>query len=96
VAYCEADAPGESQWHLFNDFLVMPLTKADALTFGTWKVPCVLCFQLKEADGNNKVNSEWKNELDTSILYEEPTLRYAVSTVSPLNLPCTCVTNIVI
>ena len=74
MAHCEAEAPAGSQWHLFNDFLVMPLSKSDALAFGAWKVPCVLCFQVKEA--SNKVDSEWKKELDTSILYKKPTLGY--------------------
>jgi PAB-dependent poly(A)-specific ribonuclease subunit 2 len=74
VAHCESEAPGESQWHLFNDFLVMPVSKPDALAFDVWKVPCVVVFQLKEA--NNSLDTSWKEDLDASILYEEKSPEY--------------------
>ena len=56
-----------SQWHLFNDFLVQPISKKEALNFASWKIPYVLSFQLKEA--NNIVDFSWKQNLDTSLLY---------------------------
>ncbi|EGU78472.1 hypothetical protein FOXB_10993 [Fusarium oxysporum f. sp. conglutinans Fo5176] len=45
VAHAEPEAPGESRWHLFNDFLIK--------------------------DENNKIDTEWKNNIDTSILYQD-------------------------
>ncbi|PNY28099.1 PAB-dependent poly(A)-specific ribonuclease subunit PAN2 [Tolypocladium capitatum] len=70
VAHSQHEAPGQSQWHLFNDFLVRSVSTEEALTFNTtWKVPSVVAFQVKHA--NNKIDNEWKNHLDTSILYQD-------------------------
>jgi PAB-dependent poly(A)-specific ribonuclease subunit 2 len=70
VAHAEQEAPGQSQWHLFNDFLVRPVSTEEALTFNSsWKVPSVVAFQVKEA--NNKIDNEWKNQLDTSLLFND-------------------------
>jgi PAB-dependent poly(A)-specific ribonuclease subunit 2 len=47
---------------------VRPVSSREALTFNaSWKIPSVVVFQLKAA--NNQLDSEWKNKLDTSILY---------------------------
>ncbi|KAF4122704.1 LOW QUALITY PROTEIN: PAB-dependent poly(A)-specific ribonuclease subunit 2 [Geosmithia morbida] len=70
VAHSEPEAPGRSQWHLFNDFLVRSVNTEEALTFNTsWKLPSVLAYQVKEA--NNKIDREWKNYIDTSLLYQD-------------------------
>ncbi|KAL2689869.1 poly(A)-specific ribonuclease [[Neocosmospora] mangrovei] len=70
VAHAETEAPGESQWHLFNDFLVRSVSTEEALTFNTsWKVPSVIAYQVKDA--NNKIDMSWKDEIDTSILYQD-------------------------
>jgi PAB-dependent poly(A)-specific ribonuclease subunit 2 len=70
VAHAEPEAPRQSQWHLFNDFLVRSVSTDEALTFNTsWKVPSVLAFQIKEA--NNKIDTEWKRNIDTSLLYQD-------------------------
>lgn len=70
VAHAEPEAPNESQWHLFNDFLVRSVGSEEALTFNTaWKLPSVVAYQVKEA--NNKIDTEWKNHLDTSLLYDD-------------------------
>lgn len=70
VALAEPEAPGQSQWHLFNDFLVRSVSTEEALTFNTsWKIPSVVSYQIKDA--NNKMDNEWKKNLDTSILYQE-------------------------
>ncbi|KAL7770324.1 hypothetical protein CFE70_000257 [Pyrenophora teres f. teres 0-1] len=62
----EEDA--EDRWHLFNDFLVRPIPKEEALRFEpSWKLPSVLAFQVKTA--RNKIDDSWKENLDTSILY---------------------------
>jgi PAB-dependent poly(A)-specific ribonuclease subunit 2 len=70
VAHAEPEASGHSQWHLFNDFLVRSVSTEEALTFNpSWKVPSVVAFQVKEA--NNKIDMTWKDNLDTSILYQD-------------------------
>ncbi|SCN82901.1 related to PAN2-component of Pab1p-stimulated poly(A) ribonuclease [Fusarium fujikuroi] len=70
VAHAEPEAPGESRWHLFNDFLVRSVSTEEALAFNTsWKVPSVIAYQIK--DENNKIDTEWKNNIDTSILYQD-------------------------
>lgn len=62
------DTEATDDWHLFNDFLVRSIPKAEALRFEpSWKLPCVLTFQLKSA--RNKIDDSWKDKLDTSILY---------------------------
>ncbi|KAF1911381.1 PAB-dependent poly(A)-specific ribonuclease subunit PAN2 [Ampelomyces quisqualis] len=58
----------EDKWHLFNDFLVRPVPKEEALRFEpSWKLPSVLTYQLKTA--RNKIDDSWKESLDTSMLY---------------------------
>ena len=58
----------EDRWHLFNDFLVRPISKEEALRFEpSWKLPSVLTYQVKTA--RNKIDDSWKKNLDTSILY---------------------------
>ncbi|KGQ07956.1 PAB-dependent poly(A)-specific ribonuclease subunit PAN2 [Beauveria bassiana D1-5] len=70
VAHAEVEAPGKSQWHLFNDFLVRSVSTEEALTFNpSWKVPSVIAFQVKDA--NNKLDSTWRDQLDTSVLYQD-------------------------
>ncbi|CEJ90977.1 Putative Exonuclease-like protein [[Torrubiella] hemipterigena] len=86
VAHAEPVAPGQSQWHIFNDFLVRPVSKEEALTFNmTWKVPSVVAFQIKEA--NNRVDNSWVDNIDTSILYQDltPNLDPATKTYQTLN-----------
>jgi PAB-dependent poly(A)-specific ribonuclease subunit 2 len=57
-------------WHLFNDFLVRPVKKAEALTFNTtWKLPSVIAYQIKAS--NNHIDDSWKKNLDTSLLYKD-------------------------
>jgi PAB-dependent poly(A)-specific ribonuclease subunit 2 len=58
----------EDKWHLFNDFLVRPIPKEEALRFDTtWKLPSILTYQQKSARCN--IDDSWKENLDTSILY---------------------------
>jgi len=72
VAHSESIPPGESQWHLFNDFSVRAVPSAEALTFNAaWKMPMVLMYQLKAA--NNKSTTDWKTKLDTTVLYQNLT-----------------------
>ncbi|KAK3381583.1 ubiquitin carboxyl-terminal hydrolase-domain-containing protein [Podospora didyma] len=70
VAHAAAAAPGESQWYLFNDFTVEPISSEEALTFNAaWKMPAILLYQLKAA--NNKTTTDWKTNMDTSILFND-------------------------
>lgn len=58
----------EPQWHLFNDFLVAPLSRQEALTFGRgWKVPSVLAYQIQTA--RQHIDDSWKRNLDATLLF---------------------------
>jgi PAB-dependent poly(A)-specific ribonuclease subunit 2 len=68
VAFSSTDRTEESTWHIFNDFLVTPVRKEDALDFAPkWKMPSVICFQAR--DPSNAIDNSWRNHLDTSLLY---------------------------
>ncbi|KXJ89786.1 ubiquitin carboxyl-terminal hydrolase-domain-containing protein [Microdochium bolleyi] len=68
VAHSAPQAPGANQWYTLNDFAVNPVTPEEALTFNSsWKSPSVVIFQVKTA--NNKIDSDWKNSLDPTLLY---------------------------
>ncbi|OTB10381.1 hypothetical protein K445DRAFT_322985 [Daldinia sp. EC12] len=68
IAHSAPTAPGQSQWYLFNDFYVKPIPPQEALTFNTsWKTPSVITYQIKSA--NNQLDSTWKQNLDSRLLY---------------------------
>ncbi|KAI1642325.1 PAB-dependent poly(A)-specific ribonuclease subunit PAN2 [Daldinia loculata] len=68
IAHSAPTAPGQSQWYLFNDFHVKPIPPQEALTFNTsWKTPSVITYQIKSA--NNQLDSSWKQNLDSRLLY---------------------------
>lgn len=70
VAHSQPDPPMESQWHLFNDFLVHAVKTEEALTFHpTWKLPSVIAFQDKKYV--NKIDHSWKQHLNTTLLYND-------------------------
>ncbi|KAL0934164.1 pab-dependent poly -specific ribonuclease subunit [Colletotrichum truncatum] len=84
VAHAQPQAPQASQWHLFNDFLVRPVSTEEALSFHpAWKMPSVIVFQLKEA--NNKIDNDWKKNIDTSLLYEDNNPNVDVKTYRALD-----------
>lgn len=61
---------------MFNDFLVRPVKREDALDFAPkWKMPSVLCFQARGP--KNVVDNSWRNHLDTSLLYSNYSYGYA-------------------
>lgn len=61
----------EDAWHLFNDFLVRQLPSKDALRFdASWKMPCVLTYQVKSA--SHAIDDSWKEKMDTSLLFQLP------------------------
>lgn len=89
VAHSQPTAPPESQWHLFNDFLVRPLRSEEALSFNiSWKIPSVITYQLKGA--NNRVDNSWKQRLDTSLLYMDQKYYFLLTKVGRLTI---CSTN---
>ncbi|KAI6082233.1 PAB-dependent poly(A)-specific ribonuclease subunit PAN2 [Hypoxylon rubiginosum] len=68
IAHSAPTAPDMSQWYLFNDFHVKPIPPQEALTFNTsWKTPSVITYQIKAA--NNHLDSSWKQNLDSRLLY---------------------------
>ncbi|TGJ86618.1 hypothetical protein E0Z10_g2144 [Xylaria hypoxylon] len=68
IAHSAPTASHDSQWHLFNDFHVKPIPAKEALTFNTsWKTPSVIIYQVKAA--NNRLDSSWKQDLDSRLLY---------------------------
>ncbi len=57
-----------SQWHLFNDFMVGPVSQQEALSFvSPWKTPVLLVYQVQSARHN--VDNAWKDSLDINSLY---------------------------
>ncbi|TGO70876.1 hypothetical protein BELL_0652g00040 [Botrytis elliptica] len=84
VAHSAPTPPAESQWHLFNDFLVTPIPKEDALSFNSsWKLPSVITYQVKET--NNRIDNSWKDNLDTSLLFADENTRVINKTHKPLS-----------
>ena len=62
------DPSVESQWHLFNDFLVRQVPTEEALHFDpAWKLPSILAYQVKSA--SHVIDDSWKENLDPSLLY---------------------------
>jgi PAB-dependent poly(A)-specific ribonuclease subunit 2 len=70
VAPSSRDVNAVDDWHIFNDFLVQPIPKEEALRFDNWKTPSVLAFQLKTM--SHKIDDRWKDQMDTSILHTLP------------------------
>ncbi|EPE04927.1 pab-dependent poly -specific ribonuclease subunit pan2 [Ophiostoma piceae UAMH 11346] len=83
VGYSEPTATEQPEWHLFNDFLVRQTSPGEALSFNThWKTPSVVLFQLKSY--NNKIDTEWKSRIDTSVLYMDCGKNTGHETYTPL------------
>ncbi|KAM0788388.1 hypothetical protein ACM66B_001526 [Microbotryomycetes sp. NB124-2] len=50
LAQVNAGASADASWHLFNDFLVRPVSEDEALSFpGIWKIPAVLFYERKDS-----------------------------------------------
>lgn len=59
-----------ANWHLFNDFLVAPVTDKEALLFNQdFKLPCVLSYQIKSAHG--AIDQSWKESVDSVLLFHQ-------------------------
>ncbi|KAK6354956.1 poly(A)-specific ribonuclease [Orbilia brochopaga] len=70
VSYSSVEGRRESSWHLFNDFLVRPVSQSEAMNFApSWKLPSILCFQQKAAA--NAIDNSWKQSIDTGLLFKD-------------------------
>lgn len=73
----------QSQWHLFNDFLVRQVSKEEALRLVlSWKMPVILTYQVKSA--RHAIDDGWKESLETSCLYFNGSMKYVVSLTAHL------------
>ncbi|RMB90382.1 hypothetical protein DUI87_33268 [Hirundo rustica rustica] len=61
------------QWYLFNDFLIEPVDKCEAVQFDmSWKVPAILYYTRRNL--NSKYNLVIKNPIEASVLLAEASL----------------------
>lgn len=61
------------QWYLFNDFLIEPIDKAEAVQFDvSWKVPGILYYAKRNY--HTKYDLRIKNPIDASVLLTEASL----------------------
>ena len=68
TAISELDTTQRESWHLFNDFMVRPVTAQEALYFDArWKLPSVISYQIKGM--SHRVDDSWRSQIDTSILF---------------------------
>ena len=68
VGASHPDSTTRENWHLFNDFMVRPVSSQEALQFDArWKLPSIITYQAKQMC--NYVDDSWKSHLDTSILF---------------------------
>ncbi|KAH0505527.1 PAB-dependent poly(A)-specific ribonuclease subunit PAN2 [Microtus ochrogaster] len=61
------------QWYLFNDFLIEPIDKYEAVQFDmNWKVPAILYYVKRNL--NSRYNLNIKNPIEASVLLAEASL----------------------
>lgn len=71
VSISAPDKSKTSNWHLFNDFLVHPVSAEEALQFHpAWKLPSIITYQAKPM--SHMIDDTWKTAIDTRILYRSP------------------------
>ncbi|KAF2485463.1 ubiquitin carboxyl-terminal hydrolase-domain-containing protein [Neohortaea acidophila] len=62
------DSTQGENWHLFNDFMVRPISGQEALHFDPrWKLPSVLTYQAKQM--SHFIDESWKSKINTNILF---------------------------
>ncbi|KAK9248628.1 ubiquitin carboxyl-terminal hydrolase-domain-containing protein [Lipomyces tetrasporus] len=67
---------GSKPWYLFNDFSVQQFPAAESLKFDyVWKTPTSLIYQSCRPS-YTEYSTQWKDQLDTSLLYSEVTLSF--------------------
>lgn len=71
VTFVRPTAAEESNWLLFNDFLVKEVTSEEALSYpGPWKVPSVLSYE-RVKDLGMQTHDMFAPKLDKSILFQD-------------------------
>ena len=74
VAGSQPGAQTESQWHLFNDFVVAPVDQREALDFApNWKTPVVLIYQVSHA--RHSIAASWKKAIAIGPLYYDGSMK---------------------
>lgn len=74
VAISERTLQHQSQWHIFNDFMVREVEKEEALRFApSWKTPIILTYQVKRT--RPQVDDSWRNAIDARSLYLKGSLK---------------------
>ncbi len=72
VSVSDPDPSMKDNWHLFNDFMVRPVSAQEALHFDSrWKLPSVIAYQAKGV--SHHLDESWKDRIDTSVLYRSST-----------------------
>lgn len=62
-----------SQWYLFNDFAITPISPIDAVYFSLdWKIPCAVVFTRR--DINSRHETTISQRIDDSVLYQDVSL----------------------
>ncbi|XP_068742423.1 PAN2-PAN3 deadenylation complex catalytic subunit PAN2-like, partial [Montipora capricornis] len=62
-----------SQWYLFNDFAITPISPNDAVYFSLdWKIPCAVVFTRR--DINSRHETTISQRIDDSVLYQDVSL----------------------
>lgn len=70
----QEESQEQSQWHLFNDFLVTSVPQEEALSFSSpWKSPVILTYQLQQC--KHAIDNTWKDRLDPSCLFINGTMK---------------------
>ncbi|KAK5167002.1 poly(A)-specific ribonuclease [Saxophila tyrrhenica] len=88
VSVADPEPTKRDNWHLFNDFMVRPVSAQEALYFDArWKLPSVISYQAKGV--SHHLDESWKDRIDTSVLYRsstQPALTpsYQFRAISPL------------
>lgn len=59
-------------WFLFNDFLVMKIPEKEVFNLSYWwKTPVILLYRNEKSDAENVVLSQYRDRLNTSVLYKD-------------------------
>ncbi|XP_027041539.1 PAN2-PAN3 deadenylation complex catalytic subunit PAN2-like isoform X1 [Pocillopora damicornis] len=62
-----------SQWYLFNDFAITPISPNDAVHFSLdWKLPCAVVFTRRDINGRHE--TAIRQRIDDSVLYQDVSL----------------------
>lgn len=93
VSVADLHPANAENWHLFNDFMVRPVSTQEALQFDSrWKMPSIITYQAKTV--SHHLDESWKDRIDNSILYRsmaqpafDPTYQFRALSSSQDALP---------